>query len=271
MVAVVASPGIPPPRYQNTLRQTGSFADPVGVSITFLGVSPTPSTGALIRSEGIRSSTGTSTGPARRSIPGSTSGAWTRSWLADGAKAGWALACAEVVAGGGGRGARWASVAWAFPQAASTVAAISAAVSRPDATWRADSIAVAPTFPSTRLLPDASVASDRHAQAHRSGASQDTGDKRQDPGETVALRRTSTAGGPPRDGGRGATGGRCGLIVDEALLAISSQGTTLDRRPIINGDAGQGPAGSHTGCCRVESGRAHDLPEDIAGLGAVDD
>src|ERR1700674_398817 len=101
--------------------------------MTFLGVSPTPSTGALIRSDGIRSSTGTSTGPARRSIPGSTSGAWTRSWLADGAKAGWALACAEVVVDGEGRGARWASLAWTMQQAASTGGAITTARDRADA------------------------------------------------------------------------------------------------------------------------------------------
>src|ERR1700730_1070408 len=235
--------------------------------MVFLGVSPTPSTGALIRSDGIRSSTGTATGPARRSIPGSTSGVWTRSWLADCAEPG----CAEVVADGDGRGTGWPSLAWAFPQAARKVVAISAATRPPGAPWRADSIAVAPTSPSTRLLPDASVAPDRHAQAPRSGTRQNTGDERQDPGETVALRRTSTTGGRPRDGGRGAAGGRRDAIVDQAHLPISRQSTTLDRRAVINGDAGQGHDGSHKGGCRVESGRAADLPEDVARLSAVDD
>ena len=64
------SPGIPLPRYQNTFCHTGSAARPFGASITFSAVIPTPSTGALIWSDGIRSSSGTSTGPARRSRPG---------------------------------------------------------------------------------------------------------------------------------------------------------------------------------------------------------
>src|ERR1700681_1455295 len=139
---------MPPPRYQNTLRQTASLAEPVGVSITFLGLRPTASIGALIRSEGIRSSTGTSTGPARRSTLGSTNGAWTSSWLEDGGKAGRAPpACAEVDAAGDGWRSGWPSLAWALPQAARTVAAISAAVSRPGEPWRANSIAVGPYLP----------------------------------------------------------------------------------------------------------------------------
>src|SRR5207245_9731573 len=88
IVAVLAWPGTPPPRYQTTFCHTGSLAEPVGVSITFFELIPTPSTGALIRSEGILSSRGRSTGPARRSRPGSINCDGTRSWSADGPEAG---------------------------------------------------------------------------------------------------------------------------------------------------------------------------------------
>src|SRR6202022_3733928 len=207
---------------------------------------------ALIRSRGIRSSSGTSTGPARRSRPGSTNDAGTTNWSADRAKAGtpedgrgevaasrdglplaWAFPQAASTmtpvrgartrppeAGGGEVTAsrEGLPLAWAFPQAASTMTTVSAAQSRPGEPWRADSIAVAPTFPPTRLLPNGfEVASDRQAQSDGASASQDTGNQRQHPWEAIALKRAAATARRSGDcrrrtngGQRGAVGGRPG-------------------------------------------------------------
>src|ERR1700730_12025454 len=75
--AVLGAPGTALPRYQKASCQTGSLAGPIGASITFFVVIPTPSTGALTPSDGICSCNGTATGPARKLRPPAVSGAGT--------------------------------------------------------------------------------------------------------------------------------------------------------------------------------------------------
>src|SRR6476660_8530942 len=75
--AVLITPGTALPRYQKASCQTGSPTGPSGASITSPGVTPTPSTAAATLSDGIRSSNGTRTGPARTSRPAAYSRAGT--------------------------------------------------------------------------------------------------------------------------------------------------------------------------------------------------
>ena len=75
--AVLSSPGMALPRYQKACCQTGSSAGPIGASITSSVDMPTPMTGTSTLSDGIRSSNGTATGPARMASPGSVRAAGT--------------------------------------------------------------------------------------------------------------------------------------------------------------------------------------------------
>src|SRR5258708_36233104 len=85
--AVLRAPGIALPRYQNACCQTGSSRGPSGASMASSFPIPTPSTGALISSFGISRSSGTLTGPPRRSRPFAVSDAGTK-----GAGSGWGFA-----------------------------------------------------------------------------------------------------------------------------------------------------------------------------------
>src|ERR1700674_1421884 len=77
ITAVLSVPGTALPRYQKASCQTGSLAGPIGASITFVDVIPTPTTGARTPSDGISSSNGTATGPARKLRPPATRAAGT--------------------------------------------------------------------------------------------------------------------------------------------------------------------------------------------------
>ena len=69
--------------------------------------------------------------------------------------------------------------------------------------------------------------------------------------------------------GRGAhgPGDRVGVERD---LAVAGQHPALDRRPGLQADVGQGEHRSDERARRSDGGRAADLPEDVAGLGATD-
>lgn len=77
ITAVLSTPGTALPRYQNACCHTGSLIGPSGASMTSFGRTPTPTTVASTRNDGIRSWIGTGTGPERMSRPGGKSGAGT--------------------------------------------------------------------------------------------------------------------------------------------------------------------------------------------------